>query len=109
MKTGKARFMWLMVFFDLPVGSKTERRNATRFRNFLKKDGFLMLQFSVYARICRAEEGMDKHLGRVKSNLPPKGSVRTINVTDKQYARMKLLVGDSKKSEKKASEQLVLL
>ena len=101
--------MWLMVFFDLPVGTKSERRHATRFRNSLKRDGFLMLQFSVYARICRAEEGVDKHLVRVKSNLPPKGSVRTLQVTDKQYARMKLLVGDSRKSEKKASEQLVLL
>ena len=43
--------MWLMVFFDLPVGTRTERRHATRFRNYLKRDGFLMLQFSVYARI----------------------------------------------------------
>lgn len=101
--------MWLMVFFDLPVGTKTERRHATQFRNFLKKDGYLMLQFSVYARICRAEEGVDKHLERVKTNLPGQGSVRTLQVTDKQYARMKLLVGDSKKSEKKATEQLVLL
>ncbi len=101
--------MWLMVFFDLPVGSKTERRTATRFRNFLKNDGYLMLQFSVYARVCRAEEGVDKHLSRVKANLPSKGSVRILQVTDKQYARMKLLVGESKKSEKKATEQLVLL
>ena len=101
--------MWLMVFFDLPVGTKAERRHATRFRNALKKDGFLMLQFSVYARICRAEEGVDKHLARVRSSLPPKGSVRTLQVTDKQYARMKLLLGDSQKSERKASEQLVLL
>lgn len=109
MTTERTRFMWLMVFFDLPVGSKIERRNASRFRTFLRKDGFLMLQFSVYARICRAEEGVDKHLSRVKANLPPKGSVRTLQVTDKQYARMKHLVGVPKKSEKKASEQLVLL
>lgn len=101
--------MWLMVFFDLPVGTKTERRHANRFRNFLKKDGFLMIQFSVYARVCRAEEGVDKHLARVRASLPPKGSVRTLQVTDKQYARMKLLVGDSTKSERKATEQLVLL
>ena len=109
MTVGDARFMWLMVFFDLPVGTKAERRHATRFRNYLKRDGFLMLQLSVYARVCRAEEGVDKHLTRVRANLPPKGSVRTLQVTDKQYARMKLLVGESKKSEKKATEQLVLL
>ena len=101
--------MWLMVFFDLPVGTRQERRYASRFRIFLKRDGFLMIQFSVYARICRAEEAVDKHLSRVRANLPPKGSVRTLQVTDKQYSRMKLLVGESKKSEKKAVEQLVML
>lgn len=101
--------MWLMVFFDLPVGTKAERKQATRFRSFLKRDGFLMLQFSVYARLCRAEEGVDKHLKRVRSNLPSRGSVRALHITDKQFSRMKILIGDSKKTEKKASEQLVLL
>ena len=101
--------MWLFVLFDLPVGTKSERRDATRFRNFLKDDGYLMLQFSVYARICRAEEAVDKHLTRVIKSLPSKGSVRALQVTDKQYARMKLLVGDSSKNEKAAAQQLVLL
>jgi CRISPR-associated protein Cas2 len=109
MKQEEARFMWLMVFFDLPVGTKAERRHATRFRNFLKDDGYLMLQWSVYARICRAEEGVEKHLTRVKKNLPPMGSVRTLQITDKQYGRMKLLVGESTKSERSAAQQLVLL
>jgi CRISPR-associated protein Cas2 len=103
------RFMWVFVFFDLPVGTKTERRHANRFRNFLKDDGYLMLQFSVYVRICRAEEAVDKHINRVTKALPPKGSVRALQVTDKQYARMKLLIGESGKNEKAASQQLVLL
>jgi CRISPR-associated protein Cas2 len=101
--------VWVFVFFDLPVGTKVERRHATRFRNFLKDDGFLMLQFSVYARICRGEEAAEKHVQRVTKKLPPKGSVRTLQVTDRQYARMKLLLGEAKLSERKASEQLVLL
>jgi CRISPR-associated protein Cas2 len=109
MKPEEARFMWLFVLFDLPVGSKDERRHANRFRNFLKDDGYLMLQFSVYARICRAEEAVDKHIARVIKSLPPKGSVRALQVTDKQFGRMKLLVGDSSKNEKAASQQLVLL
>lgn len=101
--------MWLFVFFDLPVGTKAERRNATRFREFLKDDGFMMLQFSVYARVDRGEEAVDKHLARVAKRLPPKGNVRTLTVTDRQYARMRLLVGESTKNEKAASQQLVLL
>jgi CRISPR-associated protein Cas2 len=101
--------MWLFVFFDLPVGTKTERRHATRFREFLKDEGFMMLQFSVYARVNRGEEAVDKHLARVAKRLPPKGNVRTLTVTDRQYARMKLLVGESTKNEKAAPQQLVLL
>ena len=101
--------MWMFVFFDLPVGTKTERRNATRFRNFLKDDGFMMLQFSVYARVMRGEEAVDKHLSRVARNLPPSGSVRALSVTDRQYARMKLLLGESSKNERAAPQQLLLL
>ena len=101
--------MWLFVFFDLPVGSKAERRAATRFRNFLKDDGFLMLQWSVYARVCRGDEATGKHQSRVIKNLPTKGNVRTLQVTERQYARMKLMIGESKKSEKVAPDQLVLL
>ena len=109
MKSVEVRYMWLFVFFDLPVGSKAERRAATRFRNFLKDDGFLMLQWSVYARVCRGDEAVDKHQARVTKSLPGKGSVRTLQVTERQYARMKLLIGESKKSEKVAPNQLVLL
>lgn len=109
MKAEEARFMWLFVFFDLPVGTKSDRRNATRFRKFLKDDGFMMLQWSVYARVVRAEEGAEKHVGRVTRNLPPRGSVRTLQVTDRQYARMRLLLGEATFNEKKAPQQLVLL
>ena len=109
MKSVEVRYMWLFVFFDLPVGSKAERRAATRFRNFLKDDGFLMLQWSVYARICRGEEAVAKHDGRITRNLPSKGSIRTLHITERQYARMKLMLGESKNSEKAASNQMVLL
>ena len=96
-------------FLRPPVGTKTERRNATRFRKFLKDDGFMMLQLSVYARVNRGEEAVDKHLARIAKSLPPKGNVRTLTVTERQYARMRLLVGESSKNERAAPQQLVLL
>lgn len=109
MKTEEMRFLWLFVFFDLPVGTKAERGAATQFRNFLKRDGYMMLQFSVYARICRGEEAVDKHLQRVTRSLPKKGSVRALQVTDKQYGRMRLLLGQLEKTERVAPQQMVLL
>jgi CRISPR-associated protein Cas2 len=103
------RFVWLFVFFDLPVGTKVQRRDASRFRNFLKDDGFMMLQYSVYARVCRAEDGAMKHIARVTRNLPGKGSVRALQVTDRQYGRMRLLLGEANKTESLGSRQMVLL
>jgi CRISPR-associated protein Cas2 len=109
MRSDEVRVLWLFVFFDLPVGTKSERRVATRFRNFLKDDGYMMLQLSVYARVCRGEEAIDKHLLRVTKNLPKKGSIRCLQVTDKQYGRMRLLIGEAKKNERIAAQQMVLL
>ncbi len=87
MRSEDVRFVWLFVFFDLPVGTKPDRRWATRFRKFLKDDGFMMLQLSVYARVCRGEDAAEKHTQRVTKNLLPKGSVRTLQVTDRQSVR----------------------
>jgi CRISPR-associated protein Cas2 len=109
MRPEEVRFVWLFVFFDLPVGMKAERRAATRFRNFLKEDGYMMLQFSVYARVCRGEDGALKHVARVTRNLPGKGSVRVLQVTDRQYARMRLLLGEATKTESVGARQMVLL
>ena len=109
MRAEEARFVWLFVFFDLPVGTKAERKTAMKFRKFLLDDGYMMIQFSVYARICRGQEAVDKHLGRLEKHLPGKGSIRALQVTDKQYERMRMLVGSASKTEEKAAEQLVLL
>ncbi len=109
MKAEEVRFVWLFVFFDLPVGTKAERRAATRFRNFLKDDGYMMLQYSVYARICRGEDGSEKHVRRVVGNLPRVGSVRALQVTDRQYGRMRLLLGERSETERVAPVQMVLL
>lgn len=109
MKSEEVRYVWLFVFFDLPVGTKPERRAATRFRNFLKDDGYMMLQYSVYARVCRGEDGSMKHVARVTANLPGKGSVRALQVTDRQYGRMRLLLGTRTATESVAGQQMVLL
>jgi CRISPR-associated protein Cas2 len=109
MDSEEVRFMWLMVFFDLPVKEKPQRRRATRFRQFLKKDGYIMLQLSVYARVCRGQDAVDKHVKRVRASLPKEGSVRTLQVTDKQYGRMELMLGTAPKTEEVGVSQMVLL
>ena len=109
MREEEVRFVYLFVFFDLPVKTKKERRHATRFRKFLVNDGYDMMQLSVYTRVCRGQDAADKHLGRVEKNLPPEGSVRALQVTERQFARMKLLVGTTTRQERTGTDQLVLL
>lgn len=85
--------MRLLVFFDLPVVTRAERRAYTIFRRFLVNDGYDMIQFSVYGRILNGNDALEKHYKRLVDNLPPEGSVRCLSVTEKQFAGMKLLVG----------------
>ena len=47
-------------------------------------------------------------LRRLQKNLPPHGCVRLLQVTEKQYGRMRLLVGDMPVMEKEAATQLLL-
>lgn len=88
-----SRFMRMLVFFDLPVKTKTQRRVATQFRNFLLKDGYYMIQYSLYGRICNGYDSVEKHKTRVKDNVPDNGSIRLLIITEKQYEKMDILVG----------------
>ncbi len=77
--------MWMMVIFDLPVLTKVERREATKFRRFLLDQGFDMCQLSVYLRFCAGKEQTQVYTRRVQSALPNAGNVQILYFTDKQY------------------------
>ena len=98
--------MGLLLMFDLPTKTKKERRAYTVFRKELLNDGFLQMQYSVYARYCASDENAQVHVNRVKSILPPKGEVRIMQITDKQYERMKVFYGKKPKPPEKAPDQL---
>lgn len=101
--------MRILVFFDLPVVSKVERRAYAIFRRFLLNDGYDMIQFSVYGRILNGTDAETKHIKRLVDNLPPAGSVRVLTVTEKQFASMKMLVGLPLFQEKSVNAQQILL
>lgn len=91
--------MRILVFFDLPVKTKSQQRAATQFRNFLIKDGYHMVQYSVYARICSGTDAVEVHKARIKAMLPPKGSIRMMVITEKQYNTIDILLGYPRKEE----------
>jgi len=101
--------MRMLVFFDLPVVTKAQRRAYTVFRRFLLNDGYDMIQFSIYGRILNGHDAVQKHMQRLQANLPPQGSVRMLTVTEKQFSGMKLLVGLPSFQEKTvAANQMAL-
>jgi CRISPR-associated protein Cas2 len=84
----KYRMAWVLVFFDLPVGTSEERKAATNFRRDLLKDGYMMVQFSVYARPCGTADRVETQVRRLKSKIPSKGEVRGLMISDAQWGRM---------------------
>lgn len=102
-------FMRMIVFFDLPTLTKKQRRAANQFRNFLLKDGYYMVQLSIYSRIIKGRDSLKKHENRLIAHLPPEGSVRCLEVTEKQYVNMKILLGPAKIQEKLVTGEQLLL
>ena len=109
MNSYESRFMRLFIFFDLPTNTKKERSQATKFRNILLKNGFTMMQFSIYVRICKGQDIVTKYLDIVIKHLPSKGHIRAMQVTDKQYERMEILIGEETVEEKNVGMQQLLL
>jgi CRISPR-associated protein Cas2 len=110
MDTKKFKMGWLVVAFDLPVGTKQQRKVATDFRNFLLDDGYQMIQWSVYARPCVSFARQQSHIDRLKKNLPPEGSVRAIFVTRAQWERSFVIQGSpaSESTPEQMPEQIQL-
>jgi CRISPR-associated protein Cas2 len=109
MSKSKYQVMWLMTMFDLPVQTEGERKAATGFRNKLLKDGYMMMQFSVYVRHCGTPQLAQVHLRRLKGMIPDKGKVSSLLITDVQYGNMVNFFGKhQRKPEHGALPQLEL-
>ena len=91
--------MRLLVLYDLPVVSRSDKKAYAKFHKFLLRDGYDMVQFSVYARICNGIEAVEKHVTRLTANLPGAGSVRCMQVTEKQFTGIRVLVGRKREKE----------
>lgn len=102
------RTLWVLVFFDLPTETKKDRKIASSFRKKLLDDGFAMFQFSIYTRFCASRDNADVHIKRTKINLPPKGKVGIMSITDKQFGMMEIFYGKKVVEQEKPSQQLEL-
>ena len=100
--------MWMIVLFDLPVVTPEERKTASLFRRSLLDQGFQMGQFSVYYRLLPGKEAIDGYVKEIQAQLPPKGKVEILTITDKQYEGIISFSGRTQGKNKQKPSQLML-
>ena len=101
--------MRILVFFDLPVLTEKERRYYRQFRKFLIRSGFMMMQESVYCKLAQNSTAAEIIIDNVKKNKPGDGLVQMLKVTEKQFAKMEYIVGESSSEVLDSDERLVVL
>lgn len=105
----KYSVMRLLCMFDLPVTTEHEKRIYRTFRKNLIKEGFIMVQYSVYVRTCPNRDYCNRLIKRIKKFAPEKGNVRLLSVTEIQYNDMKLIVGSKNETEKLIGEERMII
>ncbi len=101
--------MRTLVFFDLPNIYAKDKRNYRLFRRFLLNEGFIMLQESVYSKICLNSQQMQYMIERIRKNAPKKGIIQVLNVTERQYAQMEYVIGNSNTKIINSEDRLIVL
>ncbi|NSG90451.1 CRISPR-associated endonuclease Cas2 [Blautia faecis] len=101
--------MRVLVFFDLPVVTSENRRAYSKFRKFLLKNGFIMLQESVYCKLALNGTAVNAIIDNVHRNKPQEGLVQLLTVTEKQYSKMDIIIGEMKSEVLDSDERLVIL
>ena len=95
--------------FDLPVVTSHDRKQYTRFRKYLLKNGYMMLQESVYCKLVLNSTMADSLVDNLYKNKPDKGLVQALKITEKQYQRMEYIVGKRSYEVFDTDERLVVL
>ena len=103
------RFIRVIVFFDLPTITGENKRNYRAFHKFLTKNGFVMVQESVYSKLALNTTVSSAIIDNIRRNVPPEGLVQMMVVTEKQYNRMEYLVGEASNRLLDSDERLVIL
>lgn len=101
--------MRMILFFDLPVKTKVERRVYSKFRKSLIKKGFFMIQYSVYTKILANRDTAYKEKESVRKLIPEKGHIRIMIVTEKQYSKMEIIVGGKSNQELIINEEVLIV
>lgn len=103
------RYMRVIVMFDLPVITSSERREYAKFRKYLIKSGFLMMQESIYCKLAQNATAADSITENIKKNKPTKGLIQVLKITEKQYSKINVILGEINNEVLNTDERIVYL
>ncbi len=101
--------MRMILFFDLPRLTSKEISSAARFVKDLKKEGFVMLQESVYSKLLLNMSTFDVVRKKIDKIKPKKGNIMLLTVTEKQFNSIEMILGEISHKEYDYTDRLVVL
>ena len=103
------RIMRTIIFFDLPNVYAKDKRNYLLFKKFLLNEGFIMMQESIYSKIVLNSVQGKLLLIKIRKNAPKKGLIQALTITEKQYANIEYIIGESQTKIIDNEERLIVL
>jgi CRISPR-associated protein Cas2 len=101
--------MRMLLFYDLPSVTSDDSRVYTVFHKYLVKNGFLMLQESIYCKLVLNGTAAEAVAEGIRKNKPPDGLVQLLSITEKQFARIEFIIGERKCDVIDTDERLVII
>ena len=99
-KVDRLRQMRIIVLYDLPTLTKKNRQDFHSFHKYLLGNGYYMLQFSVYVKLCHTFDYAQESAQKLEQNYPEVGNVKYFIITEKEFRNMKMIVGKKSLQEK---------
>ena len=103
------RYMRVVVLFDLPITTDSGKKEYRKFRKYLIKSGYIMMQESVYCKLAQNDTAADSLIDNIRKNKPADGLVQVLKLTEKQFSRIEIIVGEFKSEIINSDERLVIL
>lgn len=103
------RVMRLIIFFDVPTATSDNRKRYRKLHQLLVKEGFLMIQYSVYVRIVLNKQSALFLEERIKNAAPIDGVVQSLIITEQQYSNIKFLSGKNIDDVRNTDDRLIVI
>ena len=100
--------MRIILMYDLPMLTSSDRRIYRRFHKDLLDAGFVHMQHSIYTKLVLNATQRIRYESYVRSRAPEKGSIVLLSITERQYSQMDFVIGTRQTRTLQSDDRLVL-